>query len=255
MSGASLWARAYRLPQAIGTAVVLAYLIRLLLAALAGPSGGTTIGPVWISLVVAIPLLRAVSAETPHHACMPRSLRLRRSALLAVIVLTMVVLSFALYPTNLTDFGSLATLRDCLALLGLGLLCGRFTGPRWLWIPPMLVGLCSCLFSWPLYPTTAHTVWGVLRAPGVLRYPDATWDLSIPLAVVLAAGGICLYLLDSRYFLHGSARSASSSSIPALARPRGAASDVRAGRRLIRRGWSRASCAPMAAVACAVAVV
>ena len=178
-----LWARFHRLPHNIVIAVVSTLALRMAILLTLESNGGTIeIEPLWLSFIASLPLVFIFSHETKPDLCAPRSLTRRRLILLASAVITGAIVSIVCYPTNLTDFGSVAIFRNILGFLTLGLLGRELLGQTRIWVLPLIAAAGSMLFSWPQYPTVWDTVYGALRSPGSF-YSDGTIDLSIPLCL------------------------------------------------------------------------
>ena len=179
-----LWARFHRLPHNIVIAVVSTLALRMATLLTLESNGGTIeIEPLWLSFIASLPLVFIFSHETKPDLCAPRSLIRRRFILLSSAVITGAIVSIVCYPTNLTDFGSVATFRNILGFLALGFLGREFLGQTRIWVLPLIAAAGSMLFSWPQYPTVWDTVYGALRSPGSFFYVDGTIDLSIPLCL------------------------------------------------------------------------
>ncbi|PRQ10703.1 hypothetical protein C1Y63_10015 [Corynebacterium sp. 13CS0277] len=230
-----LWARHHRLPQNTLAGICAAVLVRLAVHLLLESNGELVeVGALWVSIAGALPLVFVFSHDTPSEVCAARSLAARRSVLVATTVTAGLLIALLTYPTNVIEFGMIAVFRNILAFIGLGLLGVFVLGSSWVWVLPLAAAAASMVFAFPQYPTTWHTVYGMLRSPGVLSYPDGTIDASIPLALALALPACGCYIAGLGAPT-GRAR-AIGTSIPARRTGAGVAWP-----RLIARGWRRAT--------------
>lgn len=204
-SGWFLWNRHHRLLRNIIISVISSAVVRTLIYLTLETSGSIVeVGPLWVSIVGSLPLIFIFSHETSDDICSPRSLALRRFIIISSCVITGLAVSAALFPGNITNFGSIAMFRNTLAFLGLGLISLFIFGTSWVWVLPLCAAAGSMLFSWPQYPTALNTTYGMLRSPGTLQYPDGTIDTSIPLALIIFIVSAIAYVGG-----FGTARSAS----------------------------------------------
>lgn len=129
-----LWARFHRLPHNIVIAVVSTLALRMAILLTLESNGSTIeIEPLWLSFIASLPLVFIFSHETKPDLCAPRSLIRRRFILLASTVITGAIISIVCYPTNLTDFGSVAVFRNILGFLALGFLGRELLGQTRIW--------------------------------------------------------------------------------------------------------------------------
>lgn len=202
-----LWLRHHHIPLISGIGVTLPLLIRVLVR-FTLESGGqqVEVATLWVSVAAALPLMFLFVSETEIDRVASRSLLLRRLGLLSIVVAVAMVAAIACYPNHVADYGSLAVFRNIVALVGLGLLSVAILPVGAIWVVPTCAALASWMFSWPLYPSLAHSLWGALRAPGVIRMYGGALDLSVALslAVALAGGSVFLAGVDARGILTNS---------------------------------------------------
>lgn len=233
-SGWFLWNRHLRLLRNIIISIISSAVVRTLIYLILETSGSTVeVGPLWVSIVGSLPLIFIFSHETSDDICSPRSLALRRLIVISSCVITGLAVSAALFPGNITNFGTIAMFRNTLAFLGFGLISLFIFGTSWVWVVPLSAAAGSMLFSWPQYPTALHTTYGMLRSPGVLQYPDGTIDTSIPLALIIFIVSAIAYVGG-----FGTAQSASIRNFSFLKQHGGVGVPIS---NLIYRGWKRST--------------
>lgn len=193
-SGRWLWLRHHRVPQCVAACLTAAALTRALIT-LSSEGGNLEVGPLWVSMAATIPLLFMFTHEGDAERTSPRSLLHARGTLLGVALGTTALVSLASFPHELTDLGALATWRNCVALLGLGLVGMSLIGRAAIWVLPSASGVLSMLFAWPWRPTLFEGVWGALRAPGSFTFEsNDVLNLSIPVCLIVGAIGAAAYL-------------------------------------------------------------
>lgn len=174
-----LWLRHVRLLPVVFGAVAAAAVVRLLVFSLIETDGArSTMTPLWVSMALVLPLILLFTTEDAWDRIAVRPVVHRRYTLVLLAVTVSAVLSFVFFPRNFPDFGSLATLRNILGLLGIGLLSLTVV-PRWAgWIAPAVTGLLFMSFAVPWEPSSSETAWGALRMAGALVTPQGEPDLS-----------------------------------------------------------------------------
>ena len=120
--GITLWARHHLVVPCITVAVLASAAVRGLVLLIAADGGTVEVAPLWVATVAAVPLLFMFTTETDADRAAPRSLAARRWTLLGIAVLVSGVIALATFPTTSGEWGFLATWRDAVALLGLGVL-------------------------------------------------------------------------------------------------------------------------------------
>ncbi|AZZ43037.1 hypothetical protein C0Z11_12820 [Acidipropionibacterium jensenii] len=185
-----LWARHHRVGPSVAVAVIASAVVRGLVLLITSDGSGIEVAPLWIATVCAVPLLFMFTTETDADRTAPRSLAARRWALLGIAVLTSGVIALAAFPTAIGEWGLIATWRDAVALLGLGLLSLAVLPPAAIWVAPLVAALASMMFSWPLHPGLSLGLWGALRAPADLLLDPGVPNLSIPLCLLIGAAGV-----------------------------------------------------------------
>lgn len=187
-AGARLWLRHHRVPAAVVASVVATAVMRVLIGLITADGSDIEVGPLWISAAASLPLVFIFIHETDADRTSPWSLLGRRAALGTIALGVTGVLALACFPTELTGLGFVATWRNCIALLGLGLLSMALMGRRAVWVLPTVVALLSMMFAWPWKPAFHHGIWGALRAPGDLAFEaNGVVNLSIPVCLALGA--------------------------------------------------------------------
>ncbi|MEL4176344.1 hypothetical protein MTQ24_06370 [Corynebacterium bovis] len=190
-----LWLRHVRAPQAVASAFLATLIVALLVAALPMEEGTTLpIRSLWLAMTLSVPVLFLFTVEDDWDRLSVRPVRRRRAALVAVAALSAGVASAVFYPGNMWDSGAAAMLRNCLGLIGAGLLSLAFL-PRWMiWVTPTVLGIASMAFSVPAEPGTAMTLWGALRMPGPVHTTGGALDLSWPLCLAVFVAGAAVYV-------------------------------------------------------------
>ncbi|MDK8510762.1 hypothetical protein QP948_04995 [Corynebacterium bovis] len=190
-----LWLRHVRAPQAVASAFLATLVVALLVAALPMEEGTTLpIRSLWLAMTLSVPVLFLFTVEDDWDRLSVRPVRRRRAALVAVAALSAGVASAVFYPGNMWDSGAAAMLRNCLGLIGAGLLSLAFL-PRWMiWVTPTVLGIASMAFSVPAEPGTAMTLWGALRMPGPVHTTGGALDLSWPLCLAVFVAGAAVYV-------------------------------------------------------------
>ncbi|MEL4211852.1 hypothetical protein [Corynebacterium bovis] len=190
-----LWLRHVRAPQAVASAFLATLIVALLVAALPMEEGTTLpIRSLWLAMTLSVPVLFLFTVEDDWDRLSVRPVRRRRAALVAVAALSAGVASAVFYPGNMWDSGAAAMLRNCLGLIGAGLLSLAFL-PRWMiWVTPTVLGIASMAFSVPAEPGTAMTLWGALRMPGPVHTTGGALDVSWPLCLAVFVAGAAVYV-------------------------------------------------------------
>lgn len=194
-----LWLRHVRALQAIGISLVTAGIIRLLISMYIEQDGTPTdIAPLWLVIVLVIPLTLVFTRETQWDCVAVRPVARRRLALLIMTVAVAAAASFLLFPGRVTDYGALAMLRNSIAMLGVGLL-SLMVLPRWaVWVSPAVVGILSMTFLPPYILSPTDTLWAALRTSGTLTTAQGRPDLSWWLCLGVFAVGAVTYMLGVR---------------------------------------------------------
>ncbi|MDN5997599.1 MAG: hypothetical protein L0I14_13325, partial [Acidipropionibacterium jensenii] len=174
----------------VAVAVIASAVVRGLVLPITSDGSEIEVAPLWIATVCVVPLLFMFTTETDTDRTAPRSLTARRWALLGIAVLTSAVIALAAFPTAIGEWGLIATWRDAVALLGLGLLSLAVLPPAAIWVAPLVAALASMMFSWPLHPGLSLGLWGALRAPADLLLDPGVPNLSIPLCLLIGAAGV-----------------------------------------------------------------
>lgn len=239
-----LWLRHIRALPALGGAVVAAVIIRLLIASSLedGPDVHHEMAALWVAAAFVLPVMMLFTTEDAWDRTAVRSVGRRRVVLLTGTVIIAAVVAVLCFPDNTDEYGSLATFRNVLALIGVGLL-GLTVLPRWAgWVPPAVLAIFYSGFSAPWAPTPMETVWAALRMRGTLIDPySGAVDLSWWTCLVVFALGSASWLWRWR--------------VPALTAGTGAVRS-RAGRPVdFRRGRRRAMVLPVVVGAPVVVIV
>lgn len=197
--GLRLWIKANHVGPIVCSAVGGSVLVRGLVLFFIEDDGGTDIAPLWISIVAGLASVFLFTSETPADSVAARPVAARRAALLGVAVLIAAIVALVCYPGRLTVYGSVAVFRNTVGLVGVGLLSQILLPVSAIWVAPLAAGLASWMFAWPLYPSTALSIWGALRAPGVGHMYGGALDLSVPLCLVLGLAGGVVQLTGFRF--------------------------------------------------------
>lgn len=197
--GITLWARHHLVVPCITVAVLASAAVRGLVLLIAADGGTVEVAPLWVATVAAVPLLFMFTTETDADRAAPRSLAARRWTLLGIAVLVSGVIALATFPTTIGEWGFLATWRDAVALLGLGLLSLTVLPPAAIWVTPLVAALASMTFSWPLHPTLPLGLWGALHAPADAFLDPGVPNLSIPLCLLIGVAGIVTFARGLRW--------------------------------------------------------
>lgn len=194
-----LWLKHIRAIPVVLSACAATAVVYLLILLLPGQDGGILpIASLWLALALSVPLLFLFTHETVWDRLSVRPVTLRRAVVVAAVVVIVLLVSLLCYPDNLLDSGMTAMMRNCLGLIGLGLL-STVVVPRWaIWIAPAVVGLASMVFSVPANPGSGMSLWGALRMPGGLHNPEGAADLSWVLCGAVFLLGSILYVVGTR---------------------------------------------------------
>lgn len=194
-----LWIRHVRLLPALVSALGAAALVRFLTFwFFETDQGRTTLAPLWASMALVLPLTMVFTTENPWDRVAVRPVVRRRAALIAVAAALSVVVAFVGFPDNAVNHGSLATLRNCLGLLGVGLLFLTVVPPWAVWVVPAVLGFLSMPFQAPWAPSVTETVWSSLRMPGTLTTEAGGRDISWWVCLAVFVVGSVSYLLRWR---------------------------------------------------------
>lgn len=191
--GITLWARHHHVVPCMTVAVLASAAVRSLVLLIAADGGTVEVAPLWVATVAAVPLLFMFTVETDADRAAPRSLAARRATLLGIAVVISGVISLAAFPTAIGGWGLIATWRNAIALLGLGLLSLAVLPPAAIWAAPVVAAIASMMFTWPLHPSLALGLWGALHAPADAFLDPGVPNLSIPLCLLIGVAGIIAF--------------------------------------------------------------
>lgn len=191
--GIVLWVRHNRIPPAVAVSILGALSVRVALVVITSDGGGVDVSPLWLATAMILPLLFTFACEDPLDRTAPRSLAWRRAALFALTLGITAVGAWILTPVNSDGLGPVATWRNCLALLGLGLIGLGLAGHTALWLLPLTASIASMMFAWPQHPGIWHGLLGFLRAPATPHFSTGVRNLSIPVSLALAAAGLMVH--------------------------------------------------------------
>lgn len=148
-----LWLRHVRLLPVVSGAVVAAAVVRLLVFSLIETDGArSTMTPLWVSMALILPLTLMFTTEDSWERVSVRPVIWRRAILITAAMAVSSVVAFTGFPNNAADYGSLATLRNSVALLGVGLLFLMVVPPWAVWVAPAVLGFLSMSFAAPGSP-------------------------------------------------------------------------------------------------------
>ena len=190
-----LWLRHVRLLPVVFGAVAAAAVVRLLVFSLIETDGArSTMTPLWVSMALVLPLTLMFTTENAWERVSVRPVIRRRAILITAAVAVSSVVAFTGFPNNAADYGSLATLRNSVALLGVGLLFLMVVPPWAVWIAPAVLGFLSMSFAAPWFPSVTDTGWAALRMPGTLTSWYGGADISWWVCLSVFAVGAGSYL-------------------------------------------------------------
>lgn len=219
MPGWFLWLRHHHVPAMASAALLAGLGVRLGLTSISAGEGSLDVSPLWLATVLTIPLLTIFSSGDAWDQLAPRRLGPRRAALFAIALAVTLLGSLLFTPISTDGFDRWATWRDCLALMGIGLMGNALVHRQALWAAPLLASIGSMTFSWPLNPRASQTLWGALRAPSQWVMHGGSTNLSGPLCIAVAIAGIALHC-HAPSSIGWSARRASTAADRSLPLPR-----------------------------------